>query len=212
MARKVGQIVRRGPRTWLVRVYNGRNCETKKRRYLNQTIHGGLREAQTHLNKMLSERDLGRNLDSSKQAVNQYLDRWLELSAKPRLRVKSLKDYDGLLRRYVRPRLGSKALTAVSALDIQMIYQDMLARGLSARSIRYTHAVLRSALTQAMRWNLIFANPAYSVDLPRQDRRNSEFGPSKRREYLSRRLAAIPMKRSRNGPLRNGLDNRYAPQ
>lgn len=119
---------------------------------------------------MLSERDLGWNLDSSKQVVNQYLDRWLELCAKPRLRAKSLKDHEGLLRRYVRPRSGSKALTAISALDIQMLYQEMLAGGLSAHSIRYTHAVLRSALKQAMRWNLILANPAYSVDLPRQYR------------------------------------------
>ena len=38
MARKIGQIVGRGPRTWLVRVYNGSNLETKKRNYLNQTI------------------------------------------------------------------------------------------------------------------------------------------------------------------------------
>jgi hypothetical protein len=67
LARKVGQIVRRGDRTWLVRVYNGRDPESKKRKYLNQTVHRGLRDAQSHLNKMLSERDRGRNLDSSKQ-------------------------------------------------------------------------------------------------------------------------------------------------
>jgi integrase len=171
MARKVGQIIRRGTRTWLVRVYSGRNVETKKRKYLNQTIHGGLRDAQGHLNKMLSERDRGRNLDSSRQTLNQYLERWLELCAKPRLRAKSLKDYEGLLRRYVRPRLGSKSLASISALDIQTLYRDLLVRGLSARSIRYTHAVLRSALKQAMRWNLILSNPADSVDLPRQERR-----------------------------------------
>ena len=40
MARKVGQIVRRGARAWLVRVYNGRDPESKKRKYLNRTIHG----------------------------------------------------------------------------------------------------------------------------------------------------------------------------
>ena len=45
MARKVGQIVRRGSSTWLVRVYTGRDLETKKRTYLNQTIHGALRDA-----------------------------------------------------------------------------------------------------------------------------------------------------------------------
>lgn len=43
MARKVGQIIRRGGRTWLVRVYNGHEVETKKRKYINQTFHGGRR-------------------------------------------------------------------------------------------------------------------------------------------------------------------------
>ena len=84
MAGKVGQIIRRGTRTWLVRVYSGRDVETKKRTYLNQTIQSGLRDAQGHLNKMLGERDRGRKLDSSKQTLNQYLGRWLDLCAKPR--------------------------------------------------------------------------------------------------------------------------------
>src|SRR5208282_4850295 len=171
MARKTGQIIGRAPRTWVVRVYVGRDAETKKRKYLNKTIHGGLRDAQAHLNKMLGERDRGRKLDSSKQTLNQYLDRWLELCAKPRLRAKSLKDYEGLLRRYVRPGLGRKPLASISAFDIQTLYGDLLARSLSARSVRYTHAVLRSALKQATRWNLILSNPAESVDLPRLDRR-----------------------------------------
>jgi hypothetical protein len=87
MARKVGQIVRRGSSTWLVRVYTGRDSKIKRRTYLNQTIYGGLRDAQAHLNKMLGERDRGRKLDSSKQTLNRYLDRWLELCAKPRLRA-----------------------------------------------------------------------------------------------------------------------------
>jgi integrase len=67
--------------------------------------------------------------------------------------------------------LGVKALSIVSAFDIQMLYRDLLAGGLSARSIRYTHAVLRSALKQAVRWHLILANTADAVDLPRQNRR-----------------------------------------
>src|SRR5690348_11241660 len=36
---------------------------SKKRKYLNQTVHGGLRDAQSHLNKMPGERDRDRNLD-----------------------------------------------------------------------------------------------------------------------------------------------------
>jgi hypothetical protein len=97
-SRKVGQIVGRGRHTWLVRVYSGRDPETKKLKHLNQTIRGGLRDAQAHLNKMLGERDRVWNLDFSKQTLNQYLDRWLEVCAKPRLRARSLQDYEGLLR------------------------------------------------------------------------------------------------------------------
>jgi len=69
MARKLGQIARRGARTWLVRAYNGRNPEMKQCKYVNQTVHGGLRDAQAHLNLMLCERDRGRNLNSSKQTL-----------------------------------------------------------------------------------------------------------------------------------------------
>ena len=132
MARKVGQIVGRGPHTWLVRVYNGRDPETKKRNYLNHTIRGGLRDAQAHLNKMLGERDRGRNLDSSKQTLNQYLDRRLETYAKPRPRVKSFRDYEGLMRRYVRPRLGTKMLANVPAIDAQALYRELLGRSAEA--------------------------------------------------------------------------------
>jgi hypothetical protein len=50
------------------------------------TIRGGLRDAQAHLNKMQVERDRGGNLDSSKQTLNQYLDRWVKVWAEPRYR------------------------------------------------------------------------------------------------------------------------------
>ena len=46
MARKVGQIIARGARRWLIRVYLGRDHETKKRNYRNRTIRGSMREAQ----------------------------------------------------------------------------------------------------------------------------------------------------------------------
>jgi hypothetical protein len=49
MARKTGQIIGRTPRTWVVRVYVGRDAETRKRKYLNKTIHGGLRVARAGL-------------------------------------------------------------------------------------------------------------------------------------------------------------------
>jgi hypothetical protein len=63
LARKTGQIVGRGRHRWLVRVFLGRDRETRRRRYLNRTVHGPVRQAQTYLNKVLRERDLGRRVE-----------------------------------------------------------------------------------------------------------------------------------------------------
>ncbi len=86
MARKTGQIIRRGPNTWLVRIYVGRDPETRKRNYIGKSMQGGLRSAQAHLNRMLRERDLGRNIRSSRQTFDQYLDHWLSICAQRRWR------------------------------------------------------------------------------------------------------------------------------
>ena len=115
LARKTGQIVGRGRHRWLVRVFLGRDRETRKRCYHNRIVHGPVRHAQTYLNKVLRDRDLGRQVDGADITLNEYLDRWLETAAKPRLREKSYRSYESLLRRYVRPSLGARNLAAISA-------------------------------------------------------------------------------------------------
>jgi integrase len=120
---------------------------------------------------MLAERDLGRNIRSSRQTVGQYLDHWLNICARPRLRPKSFRDYSSLLARYVHPKLGERPLGELSSAEIQALYSELLSRKLSTRTICYTHAVLFSALRQAVRWKLLLVNPAEEGHLPRQSRR-----------------------------------------
>jgi hypothetical protein len=76
-ARKVDQIIVRGDRRWLTRVFLGRDYETKKRNYHSRTIHGGIREAQAYLTLKLRERDSGRDLEGAKMTLNEYLARCL---------------------------------------------------------------------------------------------------------------------------------------
>ena len=152
MARKVGQIIR---------VYLGRDHETNKRKYHNRTIHGPMREAQAYLTRRLRERDLCRDLEGAKITLNEYLDRWLETAVKPRVREKTCQDYEGMLRRYVRPSLGERLLMALRPLDLQTTYQQMMQRG---------HAVLRTAMRQAVSWRLLLECPADGVKLPLQPR------------------------------------------
>ena len=81
MARKVGQIIARGDRRWLIRVYLGRDHETKKRNYHNRTIRGSMREAQAYLTTKLRERDLGRDLEEPKIPLNDHSAATIALAA-----------------------------------------------------------------------------------------------------------------------------------
>jgi hypothetical protein len=112
MARKVGQIIARGDRRWLIRAYLGRDHQTKKRKYHNRTIHGPMREAQAYLKRKLGERDLGRDLEGAKITLNEYLDRWLETAVKPRVQDRTCQDYEGMLQRYIRPHHSGIGWTA----------------------------------------------------------------------------------------------------
>ncbi|MBZ5675298.1 MAG: site-specific integrase [Acidobacteriia bacterium] len=174
MARKAGQLISRGSRTWLVRVSLGRDPETGTRKYHNKTIRGSFREAQTYLSGRLQEREIGRLPRAAATSLNQYLDQWLTTVAKPKLRPKSYIDYEALLRLHIRPVLGTRPLGAIVQFDIQSIYAQMFARGLSARTIEYTNAVLQSVFRQAVRWKMLGEDPCIGVDLPRIKRREME--------------------------------------
>jgi len=66
----------------LVRVFLGRDRATRKRRYHSRMVRGPVRHAQTYLNKVLREHDLGHGIQGADITLNEYLDRWLETAAK----------------------------------------------------------------------------------------------------------------------------------
>lgn len=169
-----GQIIKRGERNYIVRIFLGRDTNGK-RDYLNQTVKGTKKDAQALLNKLLREKDMGTLLEPSRESLNDYLDRWLEAAAKPRLRASSYSDYERLLKYYIRPELGATPLQKLTALNIQAVYAGMSARNLSPRTVQYTHRILRNALEQAVKWRLLTYNPAQHIELPKQERRKMHF-------------------------------------
>ncbi|PYV14201.1 MAG: IS701 family transposase [Acidobacteria bacterium] len=199
MARRAGQLISRGPHTWLVRVSLGREPETGTRKYRNKTIRGSFREAQTYLNAKLQEHEIGRLPRAAAISLNQYLNQWLTTAARPRLRPKSYSDYEGLLRLYIRPCLGTRPIGAITQFDILNVYARMTERGLLPRTIEYTNAVLQSAFRQAVRWKMLAEDPCVGVDLPPLQRREMEaLSVEECRRFLtvameSKRKSIIPM-------------------
>ena len=181
-----GQAIKRSENTALVRIFTGRDAQGK-RRYLNKTIRGNKKDANTYLSNTLTAISTGTFVEPVKLTVGEYHDKWLELAAKPRLRERTFDDYSDKLDRYVRPVLGAHKLSDVRSFDVQAIYSAMASRSLSPRTIRYTHAILASALKQAVRWNMLSRNPCDAVELPRMERKEMK---ALSREEVGRFLTA----------------------
>lgn len=180
-----GQIKKRGDKTWLVRVFMGRD-NNGKRRYLNKTVRGNKKDAEAYLNATLTQISAGTFIEPVKLTVDEYLDKWLATAAKARVRERTHDDYSEKLLRYVRPLIGKLKLTDLRSFDVQSIYTAMTERDLSPRTVRYTHTVLSSALKQAIRWNMLDRNPCGAVELPRMKHKEMQaLSPQEAGRFLS---------------------------
>jgi len=74
----------------------GARSQTGTRKYLNQTIHSPLREAQRFLNLKLQQRDKTGSPRAAAISLNQFLDQWLTTVARPKLRARTFYDYETL--------------------------------------------------------------------------------------------------------------------
>ena len=110
-----GQIIPRGEKTWLVRVYVGRDQQTGKRKYEGHTVHGTKKEAQTFLNGKLRERDLGTYASVTHTLVGSLLD---DLLADYKINGKDHDWAEVVVNVHLRPYFG--ALKA-SQVTTQMI-------------------------------------------------------------------------------------------
>ncbi len=165
-ARRTGQIIKRGVDTWVLRIYLGEDVNGK-RRYINKTVRGTKRDAQKWLNSALRDQDLGVFIEPAAITLNEYLDKWLEVAARPRVSRRTADGYAGLLERYIRPAIVRKRLDSLQPLDIQKVYGEMQARDLSARVVRHAHSALHNALKQAVKWGMIIRNPSDLAELPK---------------------------------------------
>ena len=105
-----GQIIKRSDKTWLVRIFTGRDA-SGKRRYLNKTIKGNKKDAEKYLHQTLTAISTGTFIQPSPLTVNAYLDRWLQTAAHRRVTERTFESYQWLLKNYVRPVIGEKRLS-----------------------------------------------------------------------------------------------------
>ena len=106
--------------------------------------------------------------------MSSYLADWLR-SQRTQLEPSTLLSYEGLVHRYIVPRLGGTPLSDLDVHALNRFYGDLLEHGgrdgrsLSLRTVHYSHSVLHKALSDATRAGRLSFNVADQVTLPRID-------------------------------------------
>jgi integrase len=160
-----GHITKRGD-SWTAIVDLPADPATGKRRQKRVTARTK-REVELQVAELIHKAESGGFTDAGKVTVREFFDRWLE-SAAPTLRPSTARRYRDVARLHIVGVIGNLKLAKLSAADIQRLYADRLAAGLSPTSVHHVHAILHRALDQAVRWGLLLRNVTEAVDPPRR--------------------------------------------
>jgi integrase len=174
-----GSIRRQGTNSWSIMVELLPDPITKKRRRRWLTVHGSKKDAERARTEALSQRDQGVDLAPSKTTLAEFLERWLADVIQHKARKSTVVGYRGIVRSQIVPAIGHIRLADLRPLHIQAAYSRWLEPGhradghsgvLSKRTVLHYHTLLKAALDQAVKWQLIPRNPCNSVDSPRPER------------------------------------------
>jgi integrase len=196
MAKKRGQnegtIFQREDGRWVSRISLGYDLTTNKRK--QKTFYGKTKdEVRRKLTEAQRGNDLGLNIAPKTQTVEQFLTHWLEQVAKQRVRPATYRSYEQIIRNHLVPGLGKYSLQKLTPQIVQNFLNAKAETGISVEHIR---RVLRTALTQAVRWDLVPRNVATLVSTPKKERHEFTYlPPEKAKAFLeaakSQRLEAL---------------------
>lgn len=177
--RPVGHIRQRSKGSFEVRYSLGTDPATGRRRIMTATVPGSLKDAKRELRRLLRTLDTGEHVDPSSMTVRQWLTRWLCI-VREEVSPKSFERYADIVEGLVMPALGNLQLTKLTPAHIQVCYnawasggrRDGKPGGLSPRTRRHIHRILKAALGRAVEQQILARNPAdaFKKRLPKVER------------------------------------------
>jgi integrase len=159
-----GSIRERADGRWEVRIDLGRGPDGRRRR---KSAFATTQADAVNLLKRLNGRAVdGHLLTTSTPTVGSYLDEWFATN-RDAWRPSTQRGYRDAIDRYLRPVFGALRLEKLAPAVIQRwLVQHKTTSG-ARRRITLAHAVLRSALSDAQRLQLVSINAATMVKVPK---------------------------------------------
>jgi integrase len=155
-------------------VVDTRDPSTGKRKRKWHSLEAtGKRQAQIECARIICDIKGGTYLEPDKTTVAQFLVQWLE-HIKPNVSARTHERYSETANKNIVPLIGAAKLGQLKPLQISQAYATALASGrrdgkggLSPRTVLHIHRVLKQALAQAVRWQILIRNPVDAVDPPK---------------------------------------------
>ena len=156
--------MRRKGEAWELRVYLGRDSITGKPRYRSRTFRGTKRRAEEELARLLTEATSGTDTRATGQSFGDLVEQWYASWSgewSPGTAKETRRLIDTKLTGLARVKLHK-----ITPASLDAFYGDLRRRGgkggapLAQSSVRRIHAVVSSALEQAVRWGWLQNNPA----------------------------------------------------
>ncbi len=170
--RSEGSIFRRmrnGKEYWYASISVGYDAEGRRQR---REVTGRTKaEVQEKLARLQVESLDGTIAKPSMMKVGQFLDHWLDDVAKPSIRHSTFVRYRSVIGKHIKPKIGHIRLSKLQPGQVQGMYRRLEEEGASPRTRELSHAVLRRALGQAVKWSYTSRNVCTIVDRPRVVRR-----------------------------------------
>jgi len=136
----------------------------------------------------------GTYIDPTTSTLTDYLERWIDHCEQRGLADSTIVGYRGCIDRYINPDIGHVKMSKLRGYVLQQ-FLDTLGkprkqggRELSQKTVYNVHGVLRKALKQSVKWEMLDRNPMDSVDPPKLRLREM---PTASDEELASLLAAL---------------------
>jgi integrase len=178
--RSTGHIRQRTPGSWELRYRLGRDPATGKHRTATATVRGDRRTAEKELRRLLRTLDTNEHVDPTRMTVREWLKTWLG-AVREEVSPKSHERYSEIVENFLAPELGALPIVKLAPAHIGMAYakwategrRDGKPGGLSPRTRRHFHRILKAALGRAVEQQVLARNPAdaFRKRLPKVERR-----------------------------------------
>jgi integrase len=182
-----GTIFEEKPGRWVASLSLGyKIVDDKRRRVRKKFVATTRKQVQEKLTEALREQQKGGIVPMQRDSLGAFLEKWLPILRSKGRSEATLSSYAWLIKKYISPEIGSIPLTKLTQRDLNDFMQRKLEAGLSARTVGYCHAVIRSALAKAEKDGLVGRNVAKLAEPPKQQAASIEpMAAADARRFLS---------------------------